>query len=109
MRPRNPPEDRRYEERGVRGEGDTDGRFPEPLVDTLGREGTCVEGVTFAWWAWTLELRFIVPDLRRKSGDFCSIEGDFPLLALDPPGERARFDVSFIQLRSEVRWFKNGG
>lgn len=37
--PRRPPEDRRYEPRGVTGEGDIEGRFPEPFVNTLGRAG----------------------------------------------------------------------
>jgi hypothetical protein len=109
LRPRRPPEERRYDERGVSGDGEREGRLPDPWVDTLARFVTCVDGVTLAWCACTLELRFKVPDLRRESGDLlCGITGDFPLLALEP-GERARFDVSFIQLRSDVRWFKNGG
>jgi hypothetical protein len=38
-------------------------------------------------------------------GDAC---GDFPLLAFDP-GERARFDVSFIQFLNDAKWFMKGG
>lgn len=35
--------------------------------------------------------------------------GDFPELdALEPPGERARREVSFIQFRREARWFMKG-
>ena len=37
LRPRRPPELRRYEERGVRGEGETEGRLPDPVVEIRGR------------------------------------------------------------------------
>jgi hypothetical protein len=42
--PRRPPEERRYEERGVSGAGLAERRraLPEPLVDTRGRGGSCV-------------------------------------------------------------------
>jgi len=73
------------------------------------RAGTCVVGVMFAWCACTPELRFVGFTRRLESGDLlCATVGDFPLLAFEP-GERARFDVSFIQFRSVVRWFMKGG
>jgi len=40
----------------------------------------------------------------RESGDMLvDIVGDFALLALEPPGERALFDVSLIQFLRDVR------
>jgi hypothetical protein len=47
FRPRRPPEERRYEERGVSGAGEADSLRvePEPWVVTRGRRGTlCVDG-----------------------------------------------------------------
>ena len=47
LRPRRPPEERRYEERGVRGAGEAESRRvePDPWVVTRGRRGTlCVVG-----------------------------------------------------------------
>jgi hypothetical protein len=86
-----------------------EGRFPEPWVETRGRAGTWVEGVTFVWCACTPELRFVVFGRRLESGDLLWVMvGDLPLLAFEP-GDRARFEVSFIQLRRDARWFMNGG
>jgi hypothetical protein len=49
-------------------------------------------------------LRFAVLSRLRESGDLLvDIVGDFADEALEPPGERARFDVSFIQFLNEAR------
>lgn len=49
FRPRRPPDDRRYEDRGVNGAGLAESRRtePEPLVLNLGLEATCVDGGAF--------------------------------------------------------------
>lgn len=109
LRPRRPPEERRYEERGVSGEGESEALFP--AEETLGRAAMCVEGVTPVWWVWTLEVRFAAEGRRADSGEeVCSVMvGDFAEEALEPPGERARLDVSLIQLRRVARWVRNGG
>ena len=91
------------------GEGETEGRFPEE--ETRGREETWVEGVAPTCWAWTLSLRLILLALRFVSGKLASgwEVGDLAEDGLDPPGERARLEVSLIQLRRAARWFMNGG
>jgi hypothetical protein len=93
----------------VRGDGEREWRFPEE--DTRGRAATCVEGVMPVWWVWTLEVRWGFGGRRLDSGDETESDwvGDFADEALEPPGERARFDVSLIQLRRVARWLKNGG
>jgi hypothetical protein len=48
LRPRRPPELRLYEERGVKGEGETEGRLPDPVVEILGRCGACEGGCALA-------------------------------------------------------------
>lgn len=104
LRPRRPPEERRYDERGVNGAGEAESRLmePEPWVEPRGRVGTCAIGGDFG---------FVCKDdlcdvfcLRRLSGDLLlsGIFGDWPLLAFEP-GDRARLDVSFIQFRSDRR------
>lgn len=109
LRPRRPPEERRYEERGVRGEGERDRRLPEE--ETRGRAATYVDGAAPAWWAWRLELRLTFVGRRFDSGEETRSGwvGDFAEEALEPPGERARLEVSLIQLRRVARWLKKGG
>jgi hypothetical protein len=54
------------------------------------------------------EERFAVLCRRVESEDLLGgIFGDCPLLAFDP-GDRARFDVSFIQFLSDKRWLIKG-
>lgn len=103
FRPRRPPEERRYEERGVSGAGEAESRRtePEPLVDTRGRGVTCVVGGAFV--CVCTDVRFGALRRRLESGDLLS--GSFglcPLLAFEL-GDRARFDVSFIQFLSDKR------
>lgn len=49
LRPRRPPLERRYEERGVRGAGLAERwrALPEPFVETRGRAGRCEEDVPY--------------------------------------------------------------
>jgi hypothetical protein len=93
----------------VSGEGETEGRFPEE--ETRGREETWVEGVAPTCWAWTLSLRLMLLALRFVSGKLASgwEVGDLAEEGFDPPGERARLEVSLIQLRRAARWFMKGG
>ena len=107
FRPRSPPLDRRYEERGVSGAGlaDKPRTLPEPCVETRGRGGTCV-GVCECEW------RFAALRRLRESGDLILLSGILGLfwdvlLALEF-GLRARLLVSLIQLRRLRRWFRKG-
>lgn len=61
-----------------------------------------LEGVVGCAWKPPV-LRFAVLRRRRESGDLLDRVGDFAELALEPPGERARFEVSLIQFRREAR------
>lgn len=106
LRPRRPPEERRYEERGVRGAGEAERRLtePEPWVDTRERGFACVVG---GGWVCT-EDRVVLLSRRLASGDLLSGSlGDCPLLAFEF-GDFARFEVSLIQFRSDKRWLING-
>lgn len=82
---------------------------PEPWVVTRGRRGTLwVEGGGCVY----TELRFVLLVRRPLRGSpwdrvLSGILGDFSLLAFEF-GERARLDVSLIQLRSDKRWLMNG-
>jgi hypothetical protein len=108
LRPRRPPDERRYEDRGVSGAGDAERRLtePEPCVDARGRGGTCVAGGDLGLVC--TEERFVALCLRFESGDLLSGSfGDCPLLAFEF-GDLARFDVSFIQFLSDKRWLMKG-
>lgn len=110
FRLRRPPEERRYEDRGVRGAGDAERRrielVPEPCVETRGR-GVVWADVGMLGWADTV-LDVMVLGRRLESDIFPSrVLGDFSLLAFEL-GERARFDVSFIQFLSDKRWLIKG-
>lgn len=104
FRPRRPPDERRYEDRGVSGAGDAESLLmdPEPCVEPRGR-GPDICGVGGDLGFVCTDDRFAVLCLRVESEDLLGgIFGDCPLLALEP-GDRARFDVSFIQFRSVKR------
>ena len=85
-----------------------EGRFPEPWVEIRGRMAAGVEGARLGYvWIW--ELRLLVLRRRRESGDLlCAIVGDFPSLALEPPGDFARREVSLIQFLRDMSWFIKG-
>jgi len=91
----------------VSGAGDAESRLiePEPCVEPRGRGGMCACGVL---GVVAMDDRFVRFDLLFESGDLLSGSfGECPLLAFEP-GDRARFDVSFIQFRSDRRWLING-
>lgn len=71
FRPRRPPEERRYEERGVSGAGDAESRLmePEPCVEPRGRGAMCVCGVL---GVVAMDDRFVVFCLLFESGDLLS-------------------------------------
>lgn len=104
LRPRRPPDERRYEERGVNGAGDADSRRtePEPWVEPRGRVdigGT--DGVLEL--VYTDDLLAVLCLRLPSVGELSGSCGDCPpLLALEF-GDRARLDVSFIQFRSDKR------
>jgi hypothetical protein len=101
LRPRSPPEERRYEDRGVSGAGDADKRRvpdPEPFVDMRGRGGMCVDGGTDG--CVCTEFRFAVLSRLLGSGLLASgCLGLWPVLLAFEPGLFARLLVSLIQLR----------
>jgi len=80
---------------------------PEPWVEPRGRgPGVCGIGGDLGFVC--TEERFAVLCLRLESEDVLGgIFGDWPLLAFEP-GDRARFDVSFIQFLSDKRWLMKG-
>lgn len=103
LRPRRPPEERRYEDRGVNGAGDAESRLtePEPCVEVRGRVETGAIGGDFGF-VYTDDLLAVLC-LRLPSGDLASGNfGDCTLLAFEF-GDRARLDVSFIQFRRDKR------
>ena len=104
LRPRRPPEERRYEDRGVKGAGDADRRLtePEPCVEVRGRVDTGAIAGDFGF-VYTDDLLAVLC-LRLSSGDRLSGSfGDCTLLAFEF-GDLARLDVSFIQFRRDKRW-----
>lgn len=89
------------------GAGDAERRLmePEPWVEPRGRGAMCVCGVL---GVVAIDDRFVVFCLLFESGDLLSVNfGEWPPLAFEP-GDRARFDVSFIQFLSDRRWLING-
>jgi hypothetical protein len=99
FRPRRPPEERRYEERGVSGAGLAERRraLPEPLVETRGRGGRCVaDRLLVCEWA---EWRFTALSRRLESGLLLSgsLGLFFPVLLAFELGLFALLLVSLIQ------------
>lgn len=95
--PRRPPDDRRYEDRGVKGAGLADSRRtePDPLVLSLGLDATCVDGGAFGCRC-TCDVLAL---LRRRFESGLLLSGNLGLL---PPlafelGLLALFEVSLIQ------------
>lgn len=99
--PRRPPDERRYEDRGVSGAGEADSRRvadPEPFVDMRGRGGTWIDDGTDG--CVCTEFLFCILTLLLGSGLLGSdCLGLCPVLLPFEPGLFARLDVSLIQFR----------
>ncbi len=106
--PRRPPEDRRYEDRGVSGAGLADSRLPDPelwvVTRGLGSMSAVGERAGSVWG----ECGLVALNLLLESGLLpFKVFGLCPSLALEL-GERPLFEVSLIQFRRDKRWFMKG-